>query len=176
MKYLIALLFLSGCYTAEKATNQVNKADSKYPEIVAKLARDKYPCTDLLKPDTAVVFKDTTIYIDCPEVVTTNNFETVRTDTVNHVITKTVRVPVNIPIKTQVVTKWYEDSAKLKLYAVALNKAIAANEKLQASNDTLQNKVARKSKENWIWRIIALCLIAWQAWKFYRRLTTIKVT
>ena len=39
----------------------------------------------------------------------------------------------------------------------------------------LQGKVSAKNKELWFWRIIAIILIAWQAWKFYRRLTTIKL-
>ncbi len=168
----------SRCYTSDKAQHQVNKADAKYPEIVAKLARDKYPCTELLKNDTAVIFKDTTIYVDvdCPDTSSTNNFETIRTDTINKVITKTVRVPVNVQLPQKIITKYFEDSAKLKLASIDLNKANTAIEKLQASNDQLSKQNSRKSKENWVWRIIALCLICWQVFKIYKRLTTIKLT
>lgn len=169
----LSILFTS-CYTSDKAQKQVNKADSKYPEIVAKLARDKYPCTDLLKNDTAIVFKDSLVFvdIDCPDVIKSGTV--IKTDTVNNVITKTIRVPVNVPVQTKYINRWYEDSAKLKLASVAINKAITANEKLQATNDKLNKKVANKSKENWFWRIVAFVFIALWAWRKYRQLTTIK--
>jgi len=169
---IIVIAILAGCTTAEKL---LNKAEQKDPAIVAKYARDKYPCTELLRPDTSIVYRDSLVLveIECPELIEPTTI--VKIDTVNNVITKTIRVPVNMPIRTQTITKWYEDSAKLKLYDVALNKANTANEKLQAANDKLTVKVARKNKENWIWRAIALCLLAWQGWKLYRRFTTIKL-
>lgn len=150
MKYLIALVFLSGCYTAEKAARQVNKANYKHPEVVAKIARDFYPCTDLLKDDTTIFLRDTLIYIECPDNITPDSkFETVRFDTLNKTITKIVRVPVNMPIITQVVTKWYEDSAKLKIASI---QAI----KLTADNESLQSKLARRTK--YLWWLLALCI------------------
>lgn len=171
MRYLLILLILAGCSSAKEL---MDKAEKKDPAIVAKYARDKYPCTDLLKPDTAIIYQDSVVYIDCPETPT-NTFEVVRYDTVNNIITKVVRVPVNMPVQVKTITKWYEDSAKVKLLTEALNKANTANEKLQASCDKLAGKVARKSKENWIWRVIALCLIGWTVFRFWNKLTTIKV-
>lgn len=173
----IVIMCFPRCYTADKAQQQVNKADSKFPDIVAKLARDKYPCKDLLKNDTAVIFKDTTIYIDCPDnsVTQTNPFEVVRTDTINKVITKTVRVPVTLPVRTAYITKWYEDSAKIKLYVSALNKANTENEKLKETVVKQDKKIANKNKENWIWRIIALALLVWQGIKLWKNITTIKM-
>lgn len=173
--FIAVVVILASCYTSDKATKQVNKADSKFPEVVAKLARDKYPCTELLKNDTAIIFKDTTIWIDCPDTIKGNDFEVIRFDTINKVITKTIRVPVTLPVRTEIVTRWYEDSAKLKIAAIAnikLNKAI---ENLTADNKVLQAKATRRGWENWIWRFIALCLVLWQLYKLYRNLTTIKV-
>lgn len=170
MRYLLILLILAGCSSAKEL---MDKAEKKDPAIVAKYARDKYPCTDLLKPDTAIIYQDSVVYIDCPE--NTTMFETVRTDTVNNVITKIVRVPVNMPVQVKTITKWYEDSAKLKIAserAMVYEKSI---QKLQTSCDKLEGKVARKSKENWIWRIIALVLIGWTVFRFWNKLTTIKV-
>ncbi len=170
MWVFFAAVMLSGCYTADKATKQVNKADSKYPEVVAKLARDKYPCTEILKGDTAIIFKDTTIFIDCPDTIKGNDYEVIKFDTINKVVTKTIRVPVRVQLPSQIVTRWYEDSAKLKIAAIAeirLNKAI---ENLTADNTKLQKKATRRGYENWIWRLITLCLTAWQVFKIYKRI------
>jgi len=157
---IIVIAILAGCTTAEKL---LNKAEQKDPAIVAKYARDKYPCTDLLKPDTAVIWRDSTIYIECPD--NSNPFEvvTVRTDTVNNIVTRVIKVPVKVQIPGKIVTRWFEDSAKLRVSAVELNGCIEAVKKLQAANDKLTVKIARKSKENWIWRVIALCLM----WHLY---------
>lgn len=43
-------LLLSSCYTQQKATNQINKAKEKFPELVAKQSALWYPC----KPIKAV--------------------------------------------------------------------------------------------------------------------------
>lgn len=181
MKTLIQLIIIGlvimsfpSCYTQKKAIEQVNKADEKFPEVVAKLARDKYPCTDLLKPDTLVTIKDSIVFVEveCPDVI--NPTTVIKVDTVNNVITKTIRVPVNMPVQVKYITKWYEDSAKQKLLSIDLNKAIAANKTLSEDNNALHKKVARKSKENWIWRIIALILIGWTVFRFWNKITTIK--
>jgi len=161
IKYLLPIVLLSSCYTAKKATDQVNKADAKYPEIVAKLARDKYPCTDLLKPDTATIYRDSLVFIDCPEVVP-NDYNIGKTDTIriNGVIYRTVKVPVNMPVKTVQVTKWFEDSAKLKLAAVAVDK-------LQAENQTLAGRLKTRTKLMWIFVIIAFGLTVWNFRKLF---------
>jgi hypothetical protein len=44
MKYLPILFLLFGCYTQKKATNQVNKAQLSYPNILAQKCKDLYPC------------------------------------------------------------------------------------------------------------------------------------
>lgn len=165
---------LTGCYTAKKAEQQVNKANDHFPGVVAKLARDKYPCTDLLRPDTAILYRDTLVYIDCPDSIPAT-FEVVRRDTINNLVTKTVRVPVNLPIRERIITKWYEDSAKLKLAQIALNRLQADTARLQARITTLQAQSKRRGMENWIWRAIAITLIVWQGIKLWNRMTTIKM-
>lgn len=160
MRILLILLFFCSCYNSKKAAKQIDKANDKYPELVAELARDKYPCTDLLTPDTTVIYKDSLVFVDveCPEVIPAE--VVIKTDTVNNIITRTVRVPVHLPIQIRTINKWYEDSAKLKLLTITLNKANTANVKLNEVNVSLSDKVAAKSKENWLWRIIALVLLA----------------
>lgn len=173
MKYLLIILLFTGCYTQKKATDQVNKANDKFPAVVAKLARDKYPCKDLLKPDTTTIYQDSIILveIECPDVPT----EVIRVDTVNNVITRTVRVPVNMPVQTRYITKWYQDSAQVYLLTKDLETAKFANTKLADENVSLSSKVARKSKENWIWRIIATILAAWTVFRFWNKITTFKI-
>lgn len=164
---IIVIAILAGCSTAEKL---LDKAEKKDPAIVAKYARDKYPCTDLLKPDTAIIWKDSVIYIECPD--NTNPFEVivVKTDTVKNTVIKTVRVPVTVPIQVKYITKWYEDSAKLKISAVALNNCNTEAKALKVANNKLTAKSARRGVENWIWRVIALILIGLKLLKIYRKL------
>lgn len=157
---------LTGCYTAKKAEQQVNKANDKYPDVVAKLARDKYPCTDLLKPDTAVLYRDTTVYIDCPDSIPTT-FEVVRRDTVNNTVVKTVRVPVTLPVKTVYIDRWFEDSAKLKLMASQVASVQKENQKLQAKNDTLSGRIKTRTKLMWLFLIIAIGLTVWTFRKLF---------
>jgi len=179
MKYLL-IIFLSigcytftGCYSAKKATDQVNKADSHYPEIVAKLARDKYPCTDLLKPDTTIIYEDSIILveIECPDQPT----EVIRYDTVNNVITRTVRVPVNMPVQIRTVTKWYEDSAKLKMFTLQV-------ESLQADIDRLRKDlVVMTGKRDWFRKYfyielgILVLLLLYAAYRIWKNMTTFKI-
>lgn len=41
---LSVCLFLSSCYTQQKASNQISKANEKFPEVVAKQTALWYPC------------------------------------------------------------------------------------------------------------------------------------
>jgi len=170
--YLSCLASLTSCSTAKQL---MDKAEKKDPAIVAAYARDKYPCTQLLKTDTAVIFKDSTVWVDCPDTASSSPYEEVRWDTVNDVRTRTIKVPVTIRTAGQVITRWFEDSAKLKLYRLqveGLQKEITA---LTQSRDKYEAKAILRAKENWIWRAIAAGLIFWQLWNFYKRLTTIKI-
>ena len=169
MIVLAAALIIScftGCYTSKKAEQQVNKANDKFPDVVAKLARDKYPCTDLLKPDTAILYKDTTVYIDCPDSIPAT-FEVIRRDTVNNTVVRTVRVPVTFPVKTVYIDRWYEDSAKLKLMASQVASVQKENEKLQAKNDTLSARIKTRTKLMWLFVIIAAGLTVWTFRKLF---------
>jgi len=56
-KILVAAFLLGGCYTQNKAVKQVNKALGSYPEIVAKIALDSFPC-NVIKVDTIITHFD----------------------------------------------------------------------------------------------------------------------
>ena len=62
---LVAAFLLGGCYTQNKAVKQVNKALGSYPEIVAKIALDSFPC-NVIKVDTIITHFDTTIEVIYP--------------------------------------------------------------------------------------------------------------
>lgn len=160
----ILIVLFNGCKTPQQL---MDKAERKNPAIVAEYARDKYPCTELLKPDTAVIFKDTTIYVDCPDTAQTSPYEVTVTDTVNRIVTKTIRVPVTIRLPGTTITKWYEDSAKLKLAELQIQGLQKDTTRLQAQVDEYQGKAHRRGLENLIWRLIALSLIAFKIIKWY---------
>ena len=177
MRYLLIALLLCGCYTQKKATEQVNRANDKFPGVVAKLARDKYPCSEVLKPDTAVIWKDTVVYVDCPDT-SSNPFQVVRYDTVNKVVTlpgRTIKVPVTIPAKTVYIDRWFEDSAKLKLAAIERDKLVKENEK---QKKTIQDKekTIRKLTKSVIGLSIPLFLILlYVVYRVWKNVTTIKI-
>lgn len=54
MKYLIIILLLSGCYTAKKAGQQVNRAYDAYPVQTIDFLRKKAPCIDT---DSSIIYK-----------------------------------------------------------------------------------------------------------------------
>lgn len=170
--YIFALLLLTGCYNAKKAQKQVNKALLEYPDKVAEIARDAFPCITTAS-DTVTITDTLLDFIDCPEAP---GPEYVRdTVIISGVKTVTVKVPGKVQVKTKMVTVRIEDSAKIKL----LNSAIAERDQQIDENKAeikkQDKKISRKNKELWIWRIIASVLIIWQVIKIYRNLTTIKV-
>ena len=156
----LLIMCFSRCQTAKQL---MDKAEKKDPAIVAEYARDKYPCTDLLKPDTAIIWKDTVVYVDCPDTAQTSPYEVTVTDTVTRMVTKTIRVPVTLPVRTQIITKYYEDSAKIKIVMLQIQALQADTARLQASNKILSGRLATRTKI--MWWLIALC-IGLTVWDF----------
>jgi len=170
MKFLLIFaIILTGCYTQQKAIQEVNKADDHFPQVVAKLARDKYPCNDILRPDTAVIFRDSTIYVDCPETPS-NDFATgYRVDTVklHDSIIRYIKVPVHIQLPTQVITKWYEDSAKLKIAAVLTNDLNAKLTKSETLLSIANNKAGARMKIIIGLLLLVIALLVWTFRKLF---------
>lgn len=44
MRYLFILFFFASCYTAKQAEKDIDKAQAKFPEVVAKKSSQYYPC------------------------------------------------------------------------------------------------------------------------------------
>jgi len=147
-KGLIAVLLLGGCYSQFKATKDVNKALANYPQIVAKIAQDSFPC-DVIRIDTNISVSnyDTTLLVDCP----------VRdTISVHDTVLNTVLKKVKLQYKTVYVTKFLESTAKLTILNARLDSLTEVTTSIQKSNDELTSKVGRKNKV--IYWLIALLI------------------
>jgi PBP1b-binding outer membrane lipoprotein LpoB len=133
---IVAAFLLGGCYTQNKAVKQVNKALGSYPEIVARIALDSFPC-NVIKSDTTISVSnyDTTLLVECP----------VRDTVLNH---DTVKLYVKLPYKTKTVyiTKFLESTAKLTIMKSSLDSLTKVTTCIKKSAEDLTSKVGRKNK------------------------------
>jgi len=141
---------LSGCYTPNKAAKQLDHAIDKYPKIAAQRTRAHFPCTTT-NADTLVLTKDSLVWVDCPDPVQPTDYfhDTITlTKLVKSESVKTIKVPVQLPVKYITITKKVEDSAKIFILT-------AEADRLKAYSAKMEAKVVKK---NWIikWLIIAL--------------------
>ena len=143
--WLVVVSLLGGCYTQFKATKQVGKALANYPQIVARIALDSFPC-DVIRIDTIITVRDTIV-----ESYPIENF-TIRSQI--DTIYGTKKVFVKLPIKTNYITRIVESTAKLAINKASLDSANNIICELQKSNDELSKKIANKNKA--IWWFIAL--------------------
>ena len=136
--WLVAFLLLGGCYTQFKAVKQVDKALAHYPQIVAKIAQDSFPC-NVIRIDTNIPVSnyDTTLLLDCPVRDTVLN-------SVHDTVSK--KVYVKLPYKTVYVTKVLESTARLVIIRATLDSLNNSISELQKKNDSLVEKVGRKNK------------------------------
>lgn len=171
--FLVAVLFLFGLfmlcafvsscskYTQTTATEQTQKALIKYPLVVAKVARDNFPCVTQ-KNDTIIAYNDSLIYVDCPSIVngTTQDYNGTDTVYLNKVVTKNnvVKVPVYLPVKTVTVTKTIEDSAKIFQLNNSLLQSVNETAKANDKIEKLEFKIANKNK--WLYIFLAAFLIS----------------
>ena len=131
--WFVVVSLLGGCYTQFKATKQVGMALAHYPQIVARIALDSFPC-DVIRIDTIIYERDT--------IVESYPVETTLVDT--FVITK--KLYVKLPYKTIYITKVVESTAKLTIINAQLDSVNNAICELQKSKDEITNKVGRKNK------------------------------
>jgi hypothetical protein len=144
-RILVAAFLLGGCYTQNKAVKQVNKALGSYPEIVARIALDSFPC-NVIKVDTIITHFDTTIEVIYPRFDTT----LIQKDTI--FVTK--KLYVKLPYK--IITKTVESTAKLTILNASLDSLLKVTTNIQKSNEELISKVGRKNKV--IYWLIALLI------------------
>lgn len=147
---LISVLILVSCHTTRKAQNQLKSVMKYYPELVANVCKDSFPCV-ISKIDTVTSVEYDFVEIQCP------GYETAKKDTIHVTHTKIIKGPAVIVTeqKTNNITKLIKDSASIRSCELEL---ISCNKKcndLTAENLKLQNKVSKKN--SWImWLIIAL--------------------
>lgn len=149
MRYLLLIVLFASCYTSKNALRDVNKAQRKHPEVVARFCSDTFPCVTS-RIDTLTETEIEYITLKCPD-------DKYILDTIwltNTKIIKGSAVIVN-KHKTNTIIKTIRDSAEIiacKLEAIALNKKC---NQLTQDNQILKNKVTAKNR--WLmWLIIAL--------------------
>jgi hypothetical protein len=171
MRYLILLTLFTGCYSAKKAEKQTNKALLNYPEKVANIARNAFPCITTAT-DTIVTTQFEFVEVQCPDSIIKTENIFIKGDTITKVITKPVRI--QVPTKTIYVNTFIEDSAKIKLYSfqiMGMNKTIGEQYEQIVKKD---KKITAKNKELWIHRSLWFLLCMYIAYRLYRNITTIK--
>lgn len=149
---LLSLVFcLGGCskYTPDEAWKDLNKANNKQPEVTADFVNQKFPCN--IKADTIVQTKVDYKYIDviCPPVDSASLLDTIYIDKIK-VVNKTnvVKRTIALPAKTITITKYFEDSAKIKSLTIANS---------QAQEQLKECSKGKESSANWNkWLIICL--------------------
>ena len=153
MKNLLAcwLIVMVGCYTPQKADKHLAKAMTKYPQKVAGLCKDKYPCKPGKTDTIEKVYYDL-IEVECPDM-TSVRYDTIEKEVVK-VITKTIKVPVKVPAKEVIITQYLVDSALVDFYKIKYEELLKDARKCESS---------QKSRLNIIWALIALVclLVAW---------------
>jgi len=78
---LSVCLFLSSCYTQQKATNQIIKAKEKFPSVVSKKAAEWFPCKTIKVKSDSVRYK--TVIRKIKDIDTTYLMDTLfRLDTI----------------------------------------------------------------------------------------------
>ena len=151
MRYLIIILLFASCNPTKQASKFLTKAFKKDRGLVAKVTRDSFPCKELLRTDTALIVIDSTVYIDCPDYSNVVNKVTHDTSYIKGE-SKTIKVPILLPIRTKIITKYFEDSAKV---LVAQREVVKVNEELVE----YKAKTERRGNLN-LYLIIALLLSA----------------
>jgi hypothetical protein len=149
---------LSSCapkYPVEKAIEQVNKANNKYPSPVADWLRGKYPCITR-SADTVITSKDSVVYVDCPDLPVIVH-EPGSTDTIIQTQTKVIRVPVTLPVQVQTITKYIEDSAKIKVMTVEIGDLKNEGTKLQQKYDDM--KESRDWYKKWFFILLGIVVV-----------------
>lgn len=149
---MMIMLMINGCYSPNKANKAIEKAYDNYPEILAKAARDKFPCITM-PVDSFTKTEYDFIEIKCPDV----SSAVAKPDTLfihENTKPKTYIVYKNrfiaTPQTTKTIVKTIKDSAEIASYQYKINNAQKLSSKL---TDKLDNK------SNWIkWLLIILSI------------------
>lgn len=147
MKYLFLLMLFASCYTPNKAIKDAQKSIRKHPLSVLPIFRNQFPCI-VTDADTIYQVHDTIIEVPCPtEIVHETKIDTIKGVIVQ---TKIVKIPVRVQLPGRIITKYIEDSSKLKELSIQINDKNKRIEKLEG-------KIERRNKAIW-WLVILLLI------------------
>jgi hypothetical protein len=116
---IILLCALLGCYSPKKADKQLGRALYYYPERMAKIARNAFPCSTL---SVITTYEDSIIYVNCDTII----------------LSDTIIRKVPVKIKNKTVVNHFEDSAKIKV--LLFDKLTLQNDK-----NSLTEKLKKKN-------------------------------
>lgn len=151
ISWLIPVTILASCYGPKQAKKQVDRAILEQPGVAAAELRKAFPCV-IINSDTTTITKDSLVYVDCPDstIITEVWHDTLnQRDTITNRTVRVVRVPVHLPVKTQVVTKYIKDGA---------DEAVIKGLHEQLNAITLKNSQNKGRGDKWFW--IAMGLLA----------------
>jgi hypothetical protein len=150
MRYIFLLMLFASCYTPNKAIKDARKALDNHPAHVLPIFRNAFPCI-VTDADTIYQVHDTIIEIPCPT-------ET-KVDTIKGIIvqTKIVKVPVRVQLPGRIITKYIEDSSKLKELGLQIYRYEQDILEKDKRIEKLENKIERRNKLIW-WLIIAFLI------------------
>lgn len=153
MRYLFILMLFASCYTPNKAIKDARKALDKHPAHVLPIFRNAFPCI-VTASDTIYQVHDTIIEIPCP----TDVIHETKVDTIKGIIvqTKIVKVPVRVQLPGRIITKYIEDSSKLKELGLQINEYKQALLEKDKRIEKLENKIARRNKIIWLFLILLI--------------------
>lgn len=163
----LTLIYFGSCYNTKKAEKQTRKALIEYPAVVAKIARDAFPCI-ITKSDTLISYTDTTIVVNCP---TGNDFEggdisssgeVIKHDTLN--VHDTVqhfrKVAIKIPLKIIDITQHIADSAQNKVLQAGIDNLNMTIAKMQHTIESDTETIKSKNKMLlYLWLALALGVV-----------------
>lgn len=152
-KYIIILLLFFGCYTPKKAENSINKAQTYFPEVVAKKSNQFYPCKPIIQGTDSTAYKEwqqqikelEDFYNSIEPEYVTDTLNIVRVDTFNRVVAKEV---------LKVITKLKDAPIIHDTVTITNNAELAV---LRAANEK-QGKSIDNYKKYLLWALIALII------------------
>ena len=144
---IMLIVWLASCYTPQKAVQQSQRAISKHPAAVLPIFRGAFPCITT-HTDTFLTTVDTIINIDCPDTSAVQYFTLHDTITGIKYIDRVKSVPVKVQLPGRIITKYIEDSSKLKEAAIRESNLTAENKKLSGRVDTISTWL--------LWLLLAL--------------------
>lgn len=145
----LCIIMLAGCLTPKKADKQLAKVMQKFPKKIPQICIDSFPCITIQSDTTLQLGDSMLLFLDCPDNPAPNgtaedyaiwDTATSKPATRNPQpgTKKTYRVQVKVPVYKWYITRYIEDTRKIKI--------------VQTERDQLQKKLTKKT--TWI-RIIA---------------------